>query len=207
MLSPYGHHFERSAVEEWLRAHRTCPITRAPLEAADLLPPSADLLLRLAGARTPRTPAARSPATAEEAEQPTTPLVAEFILRRDSEDAADAPSAQAAGAAADGSSGTGIGRARDSEVQAANGLGAAGGAASGAANLNGRYALDGGSSGGPAPGGGDDSGLEGTVRAGLANRPGAGPTRSVRESGAAAPAAGASGAGWRRAGSGGSYSV
>ena len=36
VITPYGHCFERSAIEDWLRREQTCPITRQPLHIGDL---------------------------------------------------------------------------------------------------------------------------------------------------------------------------
>lgn len=36
VITPYGHCFERSAIEDWLRREQTCPITRQPLYDKDL---------------------------------------------------------------------------------------------------------------------------------------------------------------------------
>lgn len=36
VVTPYGHCFDRSAIESWLRREETCPITRQPLSVKDL---------------------------------------------------------------------------------------------------------------------------------------------------------------------------
>lgn len=38
VVTPYGHTFERSAIEAWLSRSQTCPITRSPLSVDDLTP-------------------------------------------------------------------------------------------------------------------------------------------------------------------------
>ncbi|KJE88567.1 hypothetical protein CAOG_00206 [Capsaspora owczarzaki ATCC 30864] len=36
--TPYGHCFERDAIERWLQTHKTCPMTKKPLTQAQLFP-------------------------------------------------------------------------------------------------------------------------------------------------------------------------
>jgi hypothetical protein len=38
VITPYGHCFEKSAIEEWLGKNNTCPITSKPLEISQLFP-------------------------------------------------------------------------------------------------------------------------------------------------------------------------
>jgi len=38
LFSKYGHHFERSAILQWLSQENTCPITRQPLFPSMLIP-------------------------------------------------------------------------------------------------------------------------------------------------------------------------
>eukprot|EP01063_Lacrimia_lanifica_P038374 TRINITY_DN8154_c0_g1_i2.p1 TRINITY_DN8154_c0_g1~~TRINITY_DN8154_c0_g1_i2.p1 ORF type:complete len:654 (+),score=148.12 TRINITY_DN8154_c0_g1_i2:48-2009(+) len=38
VVTPSGHTYERACIEEWIEGHGTCPMTRAPLRAADLVP-------------------------------------------------------------------------------------------------------------------------------------------------------------------------
>eukprot|EP01033_Poteriospumella_lacustris_P000882 gene882-635_t len=52
--TPFGHHFERSKIEEWISANGDCPMTRRPLAVGDLLPPDAEFLQLLATFRASR---------------------------------------------------------------------------------------------------------------------------------------------------------
>lgn len=38
VITPYGHCFEKSAIEEWLTKNSTCPITSNPLKISQLFP-------------------------------------------------------------------------------------------------------------------------------------------------------------------------
>ena len=38
VITPYGHCFEKSAIEEWLSKNSTCPMTSKPLEISQLFP-------------------------------------------------------------------------------------------------------------------------------------------------------------------------
>lgn len=38
VITPYGHCFERTAIEEWLGKNKVCPITGKPLDASQLIP-------------------------------------------------------------------------------------------------------------------------------------------------------------------------
>lgn len=52
--TPFGHHFERSKIEEWISANGDCPMTRHPLAVGDLLPPDAEFMQLLATFRASR---------------------------------------------------------------------------------------------------------------------------------------------------------
>lgn len=38
VMTPYGHCFQRSFIEEWVDLHGTCPLTSKPLEKSQLIP-------------------------------------------------------------------------------------------------------------------------------------------------------------------------
>jgi hypothetical protein len=38
VMTPYGHCFQRSSIEQWLEKHNTCPITGKNLEKSQLMP-------------------------------------------------------------------------------------------------------------------------------------------------------------------------